>query len=531
MRTTLTIVTAFVLALSACDATTPEDASSSEESELRRRPLAAGVTSVDPGSVAAGDSFAVTTTYKILRAPSDTVIVTHALVAADGTVLATTTDRVAPPIAGPALIVKARLAVPAGTPPGPMAIATRAESASGSVVYQTSASAATVTITEPVASAADTPITVTPAMVGPGATIDVRASLVAPRTADGIVAMMQVVDEKYAVVAQYVAEGQHVEAGKATTLAHGFTLPTPLAAGRYYVSAGLFSADWSETLTYRDRGASFDVTTSGGASPGSPGPLVPTYPPSLALTPAFHEEFDGDLATQWVDHEPYWGPPGTAAYGNGSWFQAPAGSLAEVAGGIATLRNRACTNPGGFTMCGPDLSTRGKFETFVHGHVEARVKLPGNAGGWPGFWLMGNGLGDQAWPKTGEIDIFELVNNGRDNGIAYFTVHWSCPQDQWGHCQKTYENPPRIPSYTDAYHVWSFTRTQDLLESRIDGVLAAQISRAELAAIGGDYDVLFNGPMHVRLDLANGGPWAADPSKPPGEGDFLVDYVRVWSAP
>ena len=146
------------------------------------------------------------------------------------------------------------------------------------------------------------------------------------------------------------------------------------------------SADWSETLTYRDRGASFDVTTSGGASPGSPGPLVPTYPPSLALTPAFHEEFDGDLATQWVDHEPYWGPPGTAAYGNGSWFQAPAGSLAEVAGGIATLRNRACTNPGGFTMCGPDLSTRGKFETFVHGHVEARVKLPGNAGGWPGFW-------------------------------------------------------------------------------------------------------------------------------------------------
>ena len=535
MRNTLTVaLSAIVIALTACDSASSDDASTSEDaSELRRRFLSTGVTSLDRATVAPGESIVLSTTYKVLRAPNDALSISHALVDPSGAVVARVVDAPASPlVVGQPFTISTKLTVPAGTVPGALTVATRATDSSGAIVYQSSPSAASVTVTAAPAdaSASAAPVVVAPAVVAPGGAIIVKAAVVSPRTVDGAAVLIQVVDESYAVVDRYVVDGQHLDAGKTAAYEHAFTLPATLVAGHYYVSAGVFSADWSETLVYYDRGAAFDVGV-GTATP-APGAPAPTYPPaSMPLTLAFREEFDADLYTQWVDHEPYWGPPGTAAYGNGSWFQAPAGSLAEVAGGVATLRNRACQNPGGFAMCGADLSTRGKFDTFVHGHVEARAKIPGNAGGFPAFWLMGNGLGDQAWPKTGEIDIFEFVNNGRDNGVSFFTVHWSCPQDQWGHCSKTYETPPRLSDYTADYHVWSFTRTHDVLESRIDGFLAAKITRAELATIGGDYGVLFDGPMHVRLDLANGGEWAADPSRPAGEGDFLVDYVRVWNAP
>lgn len=173
---------------------------------------------------------------------------------------------------------------------------------------------------------------------------------------------------------------------------------------------------------------------------------------------------------------------------------------------------------------------RGKYESFVHGYVEARVKVANNAGGFPALWLLGNGTGDLAWPKTGEIDIFEFVNNGRDEGIPFFTVHWSCPTDPWNHCSKSFQWPARLPSFSDDFHVWGLTRTADLLETKIDGVVSSRITRDDLAAIGGNYDVIFNEPMHVRVDIANGGEWAGDPNRAPAAGDLVVDYIRAWDA-
>lgn len=67
---------------------------------------------------------------------------------------------------------------------------------------------------------------------------------------------------------------------------------------------------------------------------------------------------------------------------------------------------------------------------FLHGKVEASIKLPLTANGlWPAFWMMGNDFDQVGWPRSGETDILEMGNaNGINAGTQdrYFNgaMHW-----------------------------------------------------------------------------------------------------------
>jgi beta-glucanase (GH16 family) len=176
------------------------------------------------------------------------------------------------------------------------------------------------------------------------------------------------------------------------------------------------------------------------------------------------------------------------------------------------------------------VTSRDKF-SFTHGYIEARVKLPSSPGLWPAFWLLGNGTGAQGWPKTGEIDMFEFVNNGKDNGVPFFTVHWAgdCPG---GHCQLTQNNPyPKaITDYAGRWVTYGMMRTANSLTIYIDGKQTLTVSRNQRNAQGQQLgSVLFDNPMHVRFDLSSGGDWAKNPNSASKPGSFAIDYLRVWS--
>lgn len=285
---------------------------------------------------------------------------------------------------------------------------------------------------------------------------------------------------------------------------------------------------YDEARTITVSGGRLTVSTSG----TSPSPVTPVPTVALAQPYAFQwsDEFSKDLSL-WNDHDFYRTAPGWADNDNAIWFPIPSTATAQVSGGLLYLKNRPCPNPVNAPMCGADLNTAGKFQSFVHGRVEVRAKIPANADGFAAFWLLGNGTGTNAWPRTGEIDIFEFVNNGSAGGTPFFTVHWYAASCPWGHCQKTFEWPATLPNFSNDFHVWSLTRTTNKLEVHIDGKLWSTITRAELANIGGNYDVIFNEPMHLRADLSSGGVWANDPARAAQPGDFLLDYVRVWKTP
>ena len=47
--------------------------------------------------------------------------------------------------------------------------------------------------------------------------------------------------------------------------------------------------------------------------------------------------------------------------------------------------------------------------------------MPRGQGIWPAFWMLGNDIGTNPWPNSGEIDIME--NIGREPNTVYGTVH------------------------------------------------------------------------------------------------------------
>jgi len=279
------------------------------------------------------------------------------------------------------------------------------------------------------------------------------------------------------------------------------------------------------------------TTTPTTPPPSSVGP-VPGVPGGFTL--AWSDEFDGSSVdtTKWSNKETWQGSPGFVNDSE-AWLPYPATSTnLTVADGALTLKARreALATSNGAAMTTAMMTSRDKYNTFTHGVVEARVKLPTGKGLWPAFWLIGNGTGASGWPKTGEIDIFEYVNNASGGiGRMYSSVHWGDIVN--GSIASHYASSKSVasPWWGDGqFHTFSLHRTSNFLRFYIDGVQVMQLSPGELVP---DYakpipagGALFDDPMHVRLSLEVGGPWAGQGYSPSQyePGDMVVDYVRSW---
>ena len=229
----------------------------------------------------------------------------------------------------------------------------------------------------------------------------------------------------------------------------------------------------------------------------------------------------------WSIGEPWDAAPGFVQ-SEDAYCPKPQTGQVAVSGGALKL-NAIVKPTAGKRMQSCFVTTRNKF-SFTHGYVEARVKLPSSPGLWPAFWLLGNGTGANGWPKTGEIDMFEFANNGKDNGVPFITVHWggNC---NGGHCLYAQNNPypAKISNYAGQWITYGMRRTASSLTFYVNGKQTVTIPRTTRNAQGQQLGaVLFDSPMHIRLDLSAGG-WAQNPASATQAGTFAIDYVRVWS--
>jgi beta-glucanase (GH16 family) len=160
--------------------------------------------------------------------------------------------------------------------------------------------------------------------------------------------------------------------------------------------------------------------------------------------------------------------------------------------------------------------------TGKYGYFEARMKVPPGRGLWPAFWLNPE---DQKWPP--EIDVVEIVNNGRDTTRNSF--HNVLPArnrtadsvmttlDQWGSYRPSFD-------FKDDFHVFAVEWTPAGVRHYVDAKLVADRRLDWVHDDGSDA-----GPAHVLINLAVGGKW---PEPPNNSADFpamlRVDYIRVW---
>lgn len=161
--------------------------------------------------------------------------------------------------------------------------------------------------------------------------------------------------------------------------------------------------------------------------------------------------------------------------------------------------------------------------TGKYGYYECCMKAPRGRGMWPAFWLNPQ---DSNWPP--EIDILEIVNNGRDTtGNSFHFLHdgkgakddadVETKLDKWGSYRPAFD-------YADGFHTFAVEWTPDTVTHFVDGVLVVKRHFAWVHNDGKD-----GGDAHVLLNLAVGGSWPGPPQSPDEFPAALeVKYIRVW---
>jgi beta-glucanase (GH16 family) len=159
-------------------------------------------------------------------------------------------------------------------------------------------------------------------------------------------------------------------------------------------------------------------------------------------------------------------------------------------------------------------------KTFKFGRIDIRAKLPKGKGVWPALWLMPESSVYGGWPKSGEIDMMEML--GHEPNKVYGTLHFG-PGPGSTQIGKNFTLP--AGSFSDEFHVFSLIWKQDQIQWLVDGNVYGTANKADL----GTNNYPFNEQFYFIFNVAVGGQW---PGSPDASTYFpqwmIVDYVRVY---
>ncbi|MEU0496664.1 family 16 glycosylhydrolase [Mycobacterium sp. NPDC006124] len=164
------------------------------------------------------------------------------------------------------------------------------------------------------------------------------------------------------------------------------------------------------------------------------------------------------------------------------------------------------------------LTTKGKF-AFTYGRAEARIKLPAGDGLHPAFWLLGSDIDEVGWPRAGEIDVIETVNDAAANSC---TIHG--PTKNGGDWQAG-DGGAWPGSLSSDFHTYWVRRAPGSITMGIDDTTTCSLNAD---TVGAQNEWVFDKPFFLLLNIAVGGEYPGPASaRTPSTSTMLVDWVRV----
>ena len=168
------------------------------------------------------------------------------------------------------------------------------------------------------------------------------------------------------------------------------------------------------------------------------------------------------------------------------------------------------------------IITRDKGD-WRYGKIEVRAKLPQGEGIWPAIWMLPTEEVYGGWPKSGEIDIMEMV--GHEPETIHGTVHYGpdSPNNEY------VENPFSLDEgiFADDFHTFSIEWEEDQIKWFVEGNEFYSVTPDDLEP----HPYPFNEEFHLILNLAVGGNWPGNPDETTEfPQSLIVDYVRVYQA-
>ncbi len=252
-----------------------------------------------------------------------------------------------------------------------------------------------------------------------------------------------------------------------------------------------------------------------GASADNKAPTGTIDPSTMTLT--FADEFDTleikrrrKPGGQWTSGLPYNGN-----FGKAHFVETPRrGFPFRIEDGVLVIEAQRKWN--GKWETGLISSVDRSYNGFAqkYGYFEARMKMPGGAGAWSAFWLLGTGQGID--PYTAEIDIVEFYPRRKKN-YETATHVWYYGKGKDIHQAKKYEN-------ANADHVDRFN-TYGVLITPSDTIF--YLNREEVSRFPTSEH--HRQTMYILLNLALEN--QADLDKLESPQRMYVDYVRVYALP
>lgn len=244
---------------------------------------------------------------------------------------------------------------------------------------------------------------------------------------------------------------------------------------------------------------------------------APASYPGYSLV--WSDEFSGSLdKTAWANQNGD-GCPGLCGWGNNEleYYTDRPDNLYFQDGKL--IIEAKAENYSGKSYTSSKILTQGK-KPFKFGRLDIRAVLPVGKGIWPAFWLMPDKSVFGGWPKSGELDMVEVL--GHEVNKTYGTIHYG-PGPGSTSITRNYVTPGK--NFHEEFHVYSLEWKQDQIKWFVDGNLYSTINKADIGA--NNYP--FNEEFYLIFNLAVGGNWPGNPDASTYFPQWLiVDYVRLY---
>jgi beta-glucanase (GH16 family) len=250
-------------------------------------------------------------------------------------------------------------------------------------------------------------------------------------------------------------------------------------------------------------------------------------PPAGSYKLAWSDEFSGSDGAS-PDSSKWTYDVGGNAWGNNELeYYTNRTKNAQIQGGnlVITAQKETYTGTDGVTRnyTSARLKTQGLFGQ-AYGRFEARIKIPAGQGMWPAFWMLGNDITSNGWPKSGEIDIME--NIGKEPGTVHGSLHGPSTVGPTSDATAPFSLPAG-QNFAEDFHLYAVEWEPGIIRFYVDTALYVTFKSSQWPA-GGSW--VFDHPFFIILNVAVGGDW---PGSPDGTTVFpqqmLVDYVRVYT--
>lgn len=170
------------------------------------------------------------------------------------------------------------------------------------------------------------------------------------------------------------------------------------------------------------------------------------------------------------------------------------------------------------------IITQGK-QSFQYGRIDIRAKLPYGQGIWPALWLLGDSFATDGWPKSGEIDLMEMVGGGEKDSQVHGTIHWDNNGAHASYGSGDASGPYTLTTgkFADEFHVFTIIWDENAIKWFVDDeqFFEADIKPEGLSEFHQKFFLIFN--------VAVGGNWPGSPdASTVFPQQLIVDYVRVF---